>query len=212
MFEAPAEPAPESSGAGANTPQVGLKGKSEDDIQVLSPEVAEPVKKASRSPSKKRKSGHGHGHGHSHGEGSMNMRGVVLHVFGDALASLGVVVSGLIIWLTPLNWRFYFDPLLSMIIVIIILFSAVPLGKPPQPRQPQTHLTTILQFDPQPSSSCKVYLPLSPSPESAQTSRPSRVSFPCTICTSGNSPRQRRLPQCILWSPRLTLTWTLDEE
>jgi zinc transporter 1 len=120
---------PESTGPGATASQAELKDKNQDDIRIVSQEAPEPVKGPSPSPSKIRKSGHGHGHGHSHGgEGSMNIRAVILHVFGDALGSLGVVVSGLVIWLTPLKWRFYFDPLLSVIIVIIILFSAIPLG------------------------------------------------------------------------------------
>jgi zinc transporter 1 len=120
----------ENSAAGANASQTELKDKIESDIQVVSQESAEPAKKANHSQSKKNKSGHSHGHGHSHGgDGSMNIRGVIIHIFGDALGSLAVVVSGLIIWLTPFTWRFYFDPLFSLIIVIIILFSAVPLGR-----------------------------------------------------------------------------------
>ena len=35
----------------------------------------------------------------------MNMRGVFLHVLGDALGNVGVIVSGLFIWLTPYSWR-----------------------------------------------------------------------------------------------------------
>ena len=38
-----------------------------------------------------------HGHGHSHG--NMNMRGVFLHVLGDALGNVGVIAAGLVIWL-----------------------------------------------------------------------------------------------------------------
>lgn len=37
------------------------------------------------------------GHGHSHG--AMNMRGVFLHVVGDALGNVGVIAAGLVIWL-----------------------------------------------------------------------------------------------------------------
>ena len=71
-------------------------------------------------------SGHGHGgHGHSHGD--LNMRGVFLHVMGDALGNIGVIVSALIIWLTTFPGRYYFDPAVSLIITIIILGSAIPL-------------------------------------------------------------------------------------
>lgn len=50
--------------------------------------------------------GHGHAHGHSHGDSShqMNMRGVFLHVLSDALGSVIVIVSALIVWLT--NWEY----------------------------------------------------------------------------------------------------------
>jgi zinc transporter 1 len=72
--------------------------------------------------------GHGHGgHGHSHGD--LNMRGVFLHVLGDALGNIGVIASALIIWLTHFPGRFYFDPGISLVITVIILTSAIPLCK-----------------------------------------------------------------------------------
>lgn len=69
----------------------------------------------------------GHGHGHSHGD--LNMRGVFLHVMGDALGNIGVIASALFIWLTTWSWRFYTDPAISLIITVIILCSAIPLCK-----------------------------------------------------------------------------------
>ncbi|KAI9883651.1 MAG: Fungal specific transcription factor [Watsoniomyces obsoletus] len=65
--------------------------------------------------------------GHSHGD--LNMRGVFLHVMGDALGNIGVIGSALFIWLTPYWWRFYSDPIISLVITIIILASAIPLCK-----------------------------------------------------------------------------------
>jgi zinc transporter 1 len=59
----------------------------------------------------------------------MNMRGLFLHVFGDALGNLGVVVSGLVIWFAKGKFRFYFDPLVSLILTLIIFSSALPLGE-----------------------------------------------------------------------------------
>ncbi|KAI7607512.1 zinc/cadmium resistance protein, partial [Hortaea werneckii] len=50
----------------------------------------------------------GKGHGHSHGD--LNMRGIFLHVMGDALGNVGVIATALIIWLTDYSWRYYFDP------------------------------------------------------------------------------------------------------
>ncbi|XP_031785317.1 zinc transporter 1 isoform X2 [Nasonia vitripennis] len=76
----------------------------------------------------KRAGGHGHGHGHSHGDGSqMNMRGVFLHVLSDALGSVIVIVSALIVWLTNWEYRFYIDPALSLLLVMLILKSVWPL-------------------------------------------------------------------------------------
>lgn len=66
--------------------------------------------------------GHGHGHGHD-----LNMRGVFLHVMGDALGNVGVIVTALLIWLTDFEWRYYFDPAISLLITFIILLSAIPL-------------------------------------------------------------------------------------
>jgi zinc transporter 1 len=71
-------------------------------------------------------SGHSHSHGHSHG--SMNMRALMLHVMGDALGNIGVVVTGLVIWLTNWSGRFYLDPAVSLVITVIIFTSALPLG------------------------------------------------------------------------------------
>ncbi|KAI4200050.1 MAG: hypothetical protein LQ350_004188 [Teloschistes chrysophthalmus] len=65
--------------------------------------------------------------GHSHGD--LNMRGVFLHVMGDALGNVGVIGSALFIGLTPWSWRYYIDPAVSLIITVIILLSAIPLCK-----------------------------------------------------------------------------------
>jgi zinc transporter 1 len=73
----------------------------------------------------KPKSGEKGGHGHSHGD--LNMRAVFLHVLGDALGNIGVIATALFIWLTPYKWRFYADPVISLVITVIIMASAVPL-------------------------------------------------------------------------------------
>lgn len=65
------------------------------------------------------------GHGHSHGD--MGMNAMILHVIGDALGNIGVIVSALIIWLTAWSGRFYADPAVSLFITIIILKSTIPL-------------------------------------------------------------------------------------
>jgi solute carrier family 30 (zinc transporter), member 1 len=66
-------------------------------------------------------------HGHSHG-GSMNMKALLLHVLGDALGNVGVIATGLIIWLTSWEFKYYCDPIISLLITGIIFHSALPLG------------------------------------------------------------------------------------
>ncbi|KAA0197083.1 Cation efflux protein: zinc transporter [Fasciolopsis buskii] len=64
---------------------------------------------------------------------SMNMRAVFLHVLADFFGSIIVVVSALVLWLVPGDpaaegaWKLYVDPAMSVLMVIIILTSAVPL-------------------------------------------------------------------------------------
>lgn len=82
----------------------------------------------------------------------MNMKGVFLHVLGDAvsagqassctveppeltwvlncqLGNVGVIAAGLFIWLTDYEWRMYSDPAISLVITCIIFSSALPLGE-----------------------------------------------------------------------------------
>ena len=75
-----------------------------------------------------REHSHGHGHSHSH-SGSMNMQGILLHVLGDALGNVGVIATGLVILLSSWDYKFYFDPAISLVITVIIFSSALPLGK-----------------------------------------------------------------------------------
>jgi solute carrier family 30 (zinc transporter), member 1 len=70
---------------------------------------------------------HNHQHG-QHSQGSMNMRAVVLHVIGDALGNVGVILTGLIIWLSTWQYKFYCDPVISLIITVIIFSNSLPLG------------------------------------------------------------------------------------
>jgi zinc transporter 1 len=69
----------------------------------------------------------------------MNMRAIFLHALGDALGNVGVIVTGLLIWLVPTvdrhgndgknGWIVYADPTISLVITGIIFTSALPLGK-----------------------------------------------------------------------------------
>lgn len=52
-----------------------------------------------------------HGHSHADNAGSqMNMRGVFLHVMADALGSVVVIISALIMWQTDWKYKIYVDP------------------------------------------------------------------------------------------------------
>lgn len=53
--------------------------------------------------------------------GSLNLRGAYLHVLGDTLSSVGVVVAGTVILLT--GWTLV-DPILSIAIALVIVWSA----------------------------------------------------------------------------------------
>lgn len=67
--------------------------------------------------------------GHSHQ--NLNMRGVFLHVLGDALGNVGVMVVALCLMYIPdkYSWKNYLDPSISLLITVIIFSSALPLVK-----------------------------------------------------------------------------------
>eukprot|EP01095_Lingulamoeba_sp_RSL-Kostka_P017785 TRINITY_DN9471_c0_g1_i1.p1 TRINITY_DN9471_c0_g1~~TRINITY_DN9471_c0_g1_i1.p1 ORF type:complete len:695 (-),score=181.32 TRINITY_DN9471_c0_g1_i1:17-2101(-) len=66
---------------------------------------------------------HGHDHGHGHDE---TMWGVWLHILGDTLGSVGVIVSSSLIYL--FGWQ-KADPICSLCIALIIFMSCFPLLK-----------------------------------------------------------------------------------
>ena len=51
----------------------------------------------------------------------MNMRGVFLHVLADALGSVVVIISALIMWQTEWEYKIYVDPALSILLVCIMM-------------------------------------------------------------------------------------------
>lgn len=98
---------------------------------------------SSRTPKNRKRSNsrschHGHNHmkpkpqsssGHSHQ--NLNMRGVFLHVLGDALGNVGVMAVALCLMYVPAQytWKLYLDPSISLVITVIIFASALPLVK-----------------------------------------------------------------------------------
>ncbi|XP_064115692.1 proton-coupled zinc antiporter SLC30A1-like isoform X2 [Macrobrachium nipponense] len=63
------------------------------------------------------------------GASQMNMRGVFLHILSDALGSVIVIISALVVWLTEWEYSKYIDPGLSLCLVTLISISTWPLLK-----------------------------------------------------------------------------------
>jgi zinc transporter 1 len=70
-----------------------------------------------------------HTHTHSHDHGHLNMHGVFLHILGDALGSVAVIITAVMNIFIKDRWVVYVDPVCSVIIVAIISVSAWPLLK-----------------------------------------------------------------------------------
>lgn len=73
----------------------------------------------------KKAGGQSHGIGHNHGD--LGMQGIFLHVLGDCLGNIGVILTAIFIKFAHVSWKFYADPVISLIITCIILKSAIPL-------------------------------------------------------------------------------------
>ena len=61
-----------------------------------------------------------------HRNTNLNIRGAFLHIVGDALSSVGVIIGGLIIMYT--GW-YLIDPILSMLISVVIIYGSWALVK-----------------------------------------------------------------------------------
>lgn len=64
---------------------------------------------------------------HNSQASQLNMRGVFLHILADALGSVIVIISALVIWMTDWEYKFYVDPSLSVVMVVLIMKSTWPL-------------------------------------------------------------------------------------
>lgn len=68
---------------------------------------------------------HDHAHAHPHPQSAskedLNLHSAYLHVIGDAISSVGVIIAGLAIWLTGALW---IDPLVSILIGMMIAYSS----------------------------------------------------------------------------------------
>ncbi len=61
-----------------------------------------------------------------HSHTNLNIRGAYLHIIGDALSSIGVVIGGIVIIYTG---RYLIDPILSILISLVIIYGAWSLVK-----------------------------------------------------------------------------------
>ena len=60
----------------------------------------------------------------------LGIMGVLIHIGGDAINNIGVIIAGAIIWKTNSPGRFYADPAVGVAIAIMIFASSIPLGMP----------------------------------------------------------------------------------
>jgi len=86
-------------------------------------------KKANKK--KSHKHDHGHSHEHSHGNSTKNnesLRAALIHVLGDTLQSVGVVIAAILIWIWPDKLKIA-DPICTFIFSAIVLVSSLTVVK-----------------------------------------------------------------------------------
>ncbi|KAF5722865.1 zinc cadmium resistance [Fusarium mundagurra] len=59
----------------------------------------------------------------------LGMLGVFIHVLGDAINNIGVIIAAVLIWQLKGEGRYYADPAVGVFISLMILLSAIPLVK-----------------------------------------------------------------------------------
>jgi len=69
---------------------------------------------------------HGHDHGHSHGGGAenINIRAAVVHVIGDMLQSIGVIIAAIAITIYP--EAKIADPICTYLFSVLVLITTIP--------------------------------------------------------------------------------------
>jgi len=55
----------------------------------------------------------------------MNIRAAIIHLVGDIIQSIGVVIAAIIIYIHP-NWKIA-DPICTFIFTILVLFTTIPI-------------------------------------------------------------------------------------
>ncbi|WWD03181.1 hypothetical protein V865_001228 [Kwoniella europaea PYCC6329] len=60
---------------------------------------------------------------------NLGLLGVLVHLLGDAINNIGVIIAAAIMWKTSSPHRFYADPAVSLIISLLIFLGAIPLAR-----------------------------------------------------------------------------------
>ncbi|WVQ67458.1 uncharacterized protein L199_005658 [Kwoniella botswanensis] len=60
---------------------------------------------------------------------NLGLLGVLVHLLGDAINNIGVIIAAAVMWKTSSPHRFYADPAVSLIISLLIFLGAIPLAK-----------------------------------------------------------------------------------
>ena len=63
---------------------------------------------------------------HSH-QTNDNVKGIYLHVIGDLLGSIGVLISAFFIKYTNFSWKYYIDSFISLIIIMFLFYNGIEL-------------------------------------------------------------------------------------
>ena len=73
------------------------------------------------------KSSHSHSHSvQKHKKMNLNLKAMMLHIIGDTLGSVGVIITALGIKFVNTSWIYYLDPLCSFFIITIIIVGTTP--------------------------------------------------------------------------------------
>lgn len=71
--------------------------------------------------------GHQHNHSEHHKEMNLNIRAAAVHIIGDIVQSIGVIIAALIIFLKP-EWQII-DPICTFLFSVLVIFTTVPVSK-----------------------------------------------------------------------------------
>jgi zinc transporter 2 len=68
-----------------------------------------------------------HDHGHDHNEENINIRAAAVHIIGDIVQSIGVIIAAAIIFFKP-EWQII-DPICTFLFSVLVLFTTIPVTR-----------------------------------------------------------------------------------